>query len=133
MSFLYMRTTSAPALLTKRSRSGIRAMISRHSTKKCPEPVSASGPIAAVKKLADESGMNEEADARALERYEKAKKINGPLFEVSEDEESMGTGDPDALEHLLNNQIEASELEDDADTGQGLDFFSDPHAEDLED
>ena len=93
----------------------------------------ASGPIAAVRKLADESGMNEEADAKALKRYEKAKKINGPLFEVSDDEESMGTGDPDALEALLNTQIVASEEDDAEDTGQGLDYFSDPHDEDLED
>src|SRR5829696_1955853 len=40
-SCLYIRTTSAAALLTNRSTSSSPRIIARHSLKKCPDPVSA--------------------------------------------------------------------------------------------
>ena len=93
---------------------------------------SADGPMAAVRKLADQ-GVNEEADKKAQARYEKAKKKHGPIFEVDDEEEKVGVADPDAFDEAFNNQIAELDEDDDEDTTtRGLDYFSDPHEDDEE-
>jgi len=86
------------------------------------------GPIAAVRALADQ-GVNEEADHRAQERYEKAKSTLGPAFEIDDEEDRVGVVDPDAFDKALNDQIAAAEVGAANNNSGGMDFFSDPHSD----